>query len=85
MLNNPGHSRDHLAFLNQETGQLFSGDLYVNPKTKVILREESLPTIMRSIEHVLTYDFDEMSCCHAGYAKDGRQTMTNKLESLKEL
>lgn len=85
VLNTPGHSRDHLAFLNQETGQLFSGDLYVNPKTKVILREESLPTIMRSIEHVLTYDFDEMFCCHAGYVKDGRQTMTNKLENLKEL
>lgn len=85
VLNTPGHSRDHLAFLNQEIGQLFSGDLYVNPKTKVILREESLPTIMRSIEHVLTYDFDEMFCCHAGYVKDGRQTMTNKLENLKEL
>src|SRR5699024_2400583 len=38
----PGHATDHLAFLNNETGQLFSGDLYVHPKTKVILREESI-------------------------------------------
>src|SRR5699024_3182534 len=32
----PGHASDHMAFLNKETGQLFSGDLYVHPKTKVI-------------------------------------------------
>lgn len=85
VIKTPGHTKDHLAFLNQETGQLFSGDLYVNPKTKVVLREENMPAITESIERVLTYDFDEMFCCHAGYVKDGRQAMTNKLENLKEL
>src|SRR5699024_5426555 len=44
----PGHKEDHLSFLNRETGQLFSGDLYVHPRTKVILRNESIPTIINS-------------------------------------
>ncbi len=81
----PGHSDDHLSFLNEETGQLFSGDLYVQPKTKVILREESIPLIISSIEKMLTYDFSELFCCHAGYIKDGRQALENKLSYLLEL
>ena len=85
VIETPGYAKDHLAFLNQETGQLFTGDLFVNPKTKVILREESMPMIMKSIERVLTYDFDEMFCSHAGYVKDGRQALTEKLNYSKEL
>ncbi|PAV29190.1 MBL fold metallo-hydrolase [Virgibacillus profundi] len=85
VINTPGHAKDHLSFLNRETGQLFSGDLYVHPKTKVVLREENIPSIINSIENVLTYDFGELFCCHAGYVKDGRQALTRKLDYLKEL
>ncbi|MCG7345956.1 MBL fold metallo-hydrolase [Sporosarcina sp. ACRSL] len=81
----PGHAKDHLAFLNNETGQLFSGDLYVHPKTKVILRDESIPTIISSIEKTLSYDFGELFCCHAGYVKDGRVALQKKLLYLQEL
>ncbi|EGQ25750.1 hypothetical protein HMPREF9372_2123 [Sporosarcina newyorkensis 2681] len=81
----PGHASDHLAFLNEETGQLFSGDLYVHPKTKVVLRDESIPIIIRSIEKTLSYNFGEMFCCHAGYVKDGRKALTEKLDYLEKL
>lgn len=85
VIETPGHAKDHLAFLNHETGQLFSGDLYVHPKTKLILRDESIPTIINSIEKVLSYDFGEMFCCHAGYVKDGRLALQKKLAYLQEL
>ncbi len=85
VIDTPGHAKDHLAFLNQETGQLFSGDLFVQPKTKVILREENIPQIIQSLERVLTYDFDEVFCCHAGYLKEGRKALTRKWTYLKEL
>src|SRR5690625_1448381 len=80
VIETPGHTKDHLSFLNQETGQLFPGDLYVHPKMKVVLREEDIPSIIHSLEHVLTYEFGELYCCHAGYVKDGRQALMNKLE-----
>lgn len=85
VIQTPGHAKDHLAFLNQETGQLFTGDLYVHPKTKLILRDESIPTIMSSIERTLSYDFEEVFCCHAGYVKDGRTALQKKLAYLQEL
>lgn len=85
VISTPGHAIDHLAFLNNQTGQLFSGDLYVHPKTKVILREESIPTILTSIEKVLTYSFDDMFCCHAGYVKDGKRALMIKRDYLQDL
>ncbi|QTD43149.1 MBL fold metallo-hydrolase [Sporosarcina sp. Te-1] len=85
VIKTPGHSEDHLAFLNNDTGQLFSGDLFVHPKTKLTLREESIPTIIRSIEQVLAFEFVELFCCHAGYIKEGRQALQGKLEFLHEL
>lgn len=85
VIHTPGHAKDHLAFLNRETGQLFSGDLYVSPKTKVVLREENIPQIIASLEKVLSYDFEELFCSHAGYVKNGRKAISNKLEYLKEL
>lgn len=85
VIETPGHAKDHLAFLNKETGQLFSGDLYVQTKTKVVLREESIPTIIRSIKHLLTYDFDEMYCSHAGILKDGRKALENKRDYLMDI
>lgn len=85
VIETPGHAVDHLAFLNRKTGQLFSGDLYVQTKTKVILREESIPTIINSLKKVLSYEFEEVFCSHAGYLRDGRPALQNKLEYLLEL
>lgn len=81
----PGHAFDHLAYLNETTGQLFTGDLYCGEKTKVMLREESMPTVIKSLQHVLTYDFAEVFCNHAGYIAGGRSALTRKLNYLQEL
>ena len=85
VIETPGHAIDHVSFINEQTGQLFSGDLYVHPETKLLLRNESIPQIIDSIERLLTYDFDEMFCCHAGYVKDGRKALLKKLAYLTDL
>jgi endoribonuclease LACTB2 len=85
VIETPGHAIDHLAFLNRETGQLFTGDLYCQEKTKVVLREESIPTTIESLKKVLTYEFGEVFCCHAGYLEDGRAALQKKLEHLLNL
>ena len=43
---------------------------------------ESVPEIIASLEHVLAYDFEEVFCNHAGYLKDGRQKLQEKLQYL---
>ena len=85
VIETPGHAVDHLAFLNTDTGQLFTGDLYCQERTKVVLREESIPTIIESLRHVLTYDFADVFCSHAGYLNNGRTALKRKLNYLLEL
>lgn len=85
VIETPGHTNDHVAFFNETTRQMFTGDLFVSPKTKVMLREESIPQIIASIEKVLTYDFDELFCNHAGYVKDGKKALRLKLNYLYDL
>jgi endoribonuclease LACTB2 len=85
VIRTPGHAIDHLAFLNDETGQLFTGDLYCQEKTKVVLREENIPVLIDSLKKILTYDFAQVFCSHAGHLKNGRMALERKLEYLLEL
>ncbi|MYL28825.1 MBL fold metallo-hydrolase [Halobacillus halophilus] len=85
VIETPGHAEDHVSLFNKDRGLLFSGDLFVRPKTKVIMRDESIPRIMNSIQKLLTYDFGPMFCGHAGYIADGRSRMEEKLAHLQYL
>jgi endoribonuclease LACTB2 len=82
VIETPGHAHDHRAFLNKETGQLFTGDLFVNEKIKVALAEENIPQTIQSLERVLSYDFQDVYCNHAGYVEEGRTALGKKLENL---
>jgi len=81
----PGHADDHVSLLDEETGTLFSGDLFVAAKTKVIMNSESIPVIMDSIRVLLSYDFQSMFCCHAGYVENGKKMLKQKLDNLENL
>ncbi|MFD2925322.1 MBL fold metallo-hydrolase [Halobacillus naozhouensis] len=81
----PGHANDHIALFHESTGRMFTGDLYVTPKTKVIMQSESIPVIMNSIQKLLTYEFEAIFCCHAGYIKNGKDMMKQKLNNLEHL
>jgi endoribonuclease LACTB2 len=81
----PGHADDHISLYHKETGRLFTGDLYVAPKTKVIMNGESIPLLMNSIRMLLSYDFESIFCSHAGYIKDGKMKLKQKLNNLENL
>ncbi len=85
VIETPGHAIDHLAFLNVETGQLFTGDLYCQERTKVVLREEDIPTIIKSLKKILTCNFEDVFCSHAGFLKDGRTALKSKLDYLLDV
>lgn len=85
VIQTPGHAIDHIAFLNKETGQLFTGDLYVTTKTRLILSDESIPTIIQSLQKVLAYDFQDVFCSHGGLLKNGRKALQAKEEYLLTL
>ena len=73
-----------MNYLHREKGWLFSGDIYVTPKTRLILSWEHIRDTMRSLKRVLAYDFEHMFCGHAGYVKDGKRALQMKLDDLEE-
>jgi len=85
VLETPGHAQDHIALIHEKTGRVFAGDLFLGTKTKVILREESIPTLMQSIRLVLSHDFQSLYCAHAGYIPNGKALLQKKLEHLEVL
>ncbi len=84
VIETPGHAYDQVAFYNREKGWLFSGDIYVTPKTRLILSWEHIRDTMESLKRVLAYDFEHMFCGHAGYVKDGKRALQMKLDDLEE-
>ncbi|MFJ7734695.1 MBL fold metallo-hydrolase [Lysinibacillus sp. NPDC097287] len=81
----PGHTTDHLSFYNRATGAMFTGDLYVQTKTKVVLDEENIVHTLSSLKNLLKYDFEQIYCCHAGFLANGRARIIEKIAYLEEL
>lgn len=84
-IHTPGHTKDHVSFYNHDRKILFSGDLYVLTRTKVIIAEEDITQTMASIKKVLAYDFEEVYCSHAGYLPKGRKRLSDKLQYLEAI
>lgn len=85
IIETPGHTQDHVALYNRQHGYLFTGDLFITPKPKVVLIDENVLDTIDSLEKVLTYDFETMICHHAGIVENGRELIQMKLDYLKNI
>ena len=81
----PGHSRDHMAYLEPDRGWLFSGDLYLGDRIKFFRSDEIFYDQIVSIKKVLTHDFDALFCAHNPCARGGKSKLHTKLQFLEDL
>ncbi len=77
-IHTPGHAQDMTCYLLPERGWLFSADLYLANKLKILRADENIPEILKSIERVLEYDFDIICCPHRGIVHDGATKLKEK-------
>jgi len=85
VIHTPGHTPDHVVFLDRNEGRLFSGDLFVHHKTRIVRRHENIPLLMKSLSTLLKENFDTVYCAHAGVLEHGYQLVKQKLAYLEEL
>lgn len=81
----PGHSDDMVCYLIPEEGWLFTADLFIVSRPTYLRFDESVLQLRRSLEHVLSYDFEVVFCGHRGIVEDGRQALKDKLKYLEAL
>jgi len=85
VIHTPGHTPDHVVFLDRNEGRLFSGDLFVQLKTRVVRRHENIPLLMESLRTLLKESFETVYCAHAGEIKHGYRLVEQKLAYLEDL
>lgn len=81
----PGHAADHVALYNAKTRRLFSGDLFVSPKTRVIMKDESIVLTVASLRKLLALPFESVFCSHAGFLENGRALLEEKVRFLETM
>jgi len=85
VIHTPGHTPDHVVFLDRNEGRLFTGDLFVHHKTRIVRRHENIPLLMNSLRTLLRENFDTVYCAHAGVLEHGYRLIKEKLTYLEEL
>ena len=81
----PGHSKDHIVFIENQHGWLFSGDLYLGERIKFFRSDEDFCDQIASLKKLIALDFDTLFCAHNPCLKNGKQKIKKKLQFLEDL
>jgi len=81
----PGHSKDHVVYIEKQQGWLFSGDLFLGERIKFFRSDERFGDQIASLKKVLALEFDTLFCAHNPSFKNGKKKIKNKLQFLEDL
>jgi glyoxylase-like metal-dependent hydrolase (beta-lactamase superfamily II) len=85
VIHTPGHADDHVALFEADRGWLFTGDLYLAPRLKVLRDDEDVHAMIRSLQRLVALAPAVVFCQHRGVVDDGAEMLRRKLRSLVEL
>ncbi|GAB3112949.1 MBL fold metallo-hydrolase [Aestuariicella hydrocarbonica] len=78
----PGHAKDMTCYLMRDRGWLFSADLYIASRLKLLRSDEDVGTLLDSIRFTLGHDFDTIVCPHRGVVENGQSKLREKYDNL---
>ena len=85
VIHTPGHADDHVALFEPDRGWLFTGDLYLAPRLKVLRDDEDVHAMIASLRRLVALAPAVVFCQHRGAVDDGAELLRRKLEFLVEL
>lgn len=85
VLPTPGHADDMVCLLEPGRGWLFTSDLFIAERIRMLRREDDVGTEIESLRSVLRRDFQTVFCAHRGPVEDGRAALGRKLDFLVSL
>ncbi len=81
----PGHAKDLHCFHFPEQGWIFTADMFIARKIKMLRTDENLQQLIDSLEKLIQLDFDVIFCGHRGPIEEGNQPLIDKFNNLKQL
>lgn len=85
IISTPGHSDDHVVLYEPDRRWLFTGDLYLSPKLRVLRSDENLPRLIDSLRRVIALEPKVIYCQHRGRVENATQMLQQKLQYLLEI
>lgn len=85
VLPTPGHSDDHVIFIETQRGWAFTGDLFVHARIRYAQADENVLQTLGSLQRALKADFRELYCGHAGRVPDGKAALRRKIQYLEDI
>jgi glyoxylase-like metal-dependent hydrolase (beta-lactamase superfamily II) len=81
----PGHAFSHVCFFEEGRRWLFSGDLYVHDRVKLLRRIEDVWQHLDSLRRVLALEPELLICDHAGILEHAPERLRRKIRFWEEL
>lgn len=85
VIHTPGHADDHVVLHERDRGWVFSGDLYLSSRVKVLRADEDVFALMDSLSRVIALEPQVLFCQHRGRLERPVTLLQRKLDSLREL
>jgi glyoxylase-like metal-dependent hydrolase (beta-lactamase superfamily II) len=81
----PGHAFSHVCFFEEGRRWLFSGDLYVHDRVKLLRRIENVRQHIDSLKRVLALEPELLICDHAGILEHAQSRLRRKIQYWEDL
>ncbi len=81
----PGHSEDHIGLYEPQEGWLFSGDLFLSVKVRVLRIDEDLQASLASLRKVISLPMSRLFCGSGRVLENPNEALRLKLNFYEEL
>ncbi len=85
VLHLPGHSEDHIGLYEPQEGWLFSGDLFLSVKVRVLRIDEDLQASLASLRKVVGLPMSRLFCGSGRILENPNEALRLKLNFYEEL
>ena len=85
VIHTPGHADDHVVLHERNRGWLFSGDLYLGSRLKLLRSDENVYALMDSLRRVIALEPEVLFCQHRGRIDKPVSPLQRKLDGLREI
>jgi glyoxylase-like metal-dependent hydrolase (beta-lactamase superfamily II) len=85
VLHLPGHSHDHIGLYEPHQGWLFSGDLFLSVKVRVLRSDEDVHALMDSLHRAMALPLSRLFCGSGKVLDNPSETLKQKLAFYEEI